>query len=330
MTETQVSIIINRKSDLELIKSCYIKSKIRFPVYICEYEENYTTNFTSDYEEWELDTEILKCLSEYEFTENLEKGRKEIRLQISRYQSELCTDGWGRPIENPLNETKYLIKKSKNKLARFNPRITVLFEGKEQIYFINFVNGINKNTKEKGFLLLNEFRTKNENNESEILKDRLYKTPLEAFHSAQYIMEDTVNRDFEEYLKNKKKEIKKQQRIPRKKIRDFINCCNKNDLDGILNNLDDNIIFEKNIRWETKSEFNGIEEFKDYIKSKDQDLCGMEFKIRSSWNINLPASITIGIKYFPDSNKKDNMTLKFRQYMFEFKEEKIIRITEEK
>ena len=143
-------------------------------------------------------------------------------------------------------------------------------------------------------------------------------------------MEDTVNRDFEEYLKNKKKEIKKQQRIPRKKIRDFINCCNKNDLDGILNNLDDNIIFEKNIRWETKSEFNGIEEFKDYIKSKDQDLCGMEFKIRSSWNINLPASITIGIKYFPDSNKKDNMTLKFRQYMFEFKEEKIIRITEEK
>ncbi len=27
-----------------------------------------------------------------------------------RYQSELSTDGWGRQIENPLNETKYLVK----------------------------------------------------------------------------------------------------------------------------------------------------------------------------------------------------------------------------
>ena len=330
MIKTQISILINRKSDSELIKNCIIKNNIQFPVYICEYEENCTANFTSDHEEWELDTEILKCLPEYEFTENLEKGRKEIRLQISRYQSELCTDGWGRPIENPLNETKYLIKKSKNKLTRFNPRITVLFEDKEQNYFVNIVNGIDKSTNEKGFLLLNEFRTKNKNNESEILKDKLYKTPLEAFHSAHYKMEDIVNSDFEEYVKNKKKEIRKQHRIPRKKVRDFINSCNKYDLNGILKNLDENITFEKNIGWKTESEFNGIEEFKKYIKSKDQDLCNMEFKIRSSWNINLPVSITIGVKYFPDSNKKDNRALKYRQYMFEFKNERIIRITEER
>ncbi|TXD84635.1 hypothetical protein ESY86_05390 [Subsaximicrobium wynnwilliamsii] len=273
---------------------------------------------------------MLNCFTDYEFTENLKKGRKEIRLQISRYQSELYTDGWGRPLENPLNETKYLVKKSKNKLTRFNPRITVLFEDKEQSYYVNIVDGVNKNTDEKGFLLLNEFRNKDTNDKSEILKDRLYKTPLEAFHYAHNRMESIVNNDFEEYLKNKKKEIRKRQRIPRKRVRDFINSCNENDLDGILKNLDKNFIFKKNVKWKTESEFNGIEEFKKYIESKDQNLCCIGFKIRSSWNINLPFSITIGVKYFPDSTNKDNITLKYRQYIFEFKDDKIIRITEEK
>lgn len=330
MIETQISIIINRKKDLELIKSCFINNKIQFLIYISEYEEHFTANFTSDYEEWELETEILKHLPEYEFTESLDKGRKEIRLQISRYQSQFCTDGWGRPIENPLNETKYLIKKSKNKLTRFNPRITVLFEDKEQSYFVNIINGVNKRTNEKGFLLLNEFRKKDDDDNSEILKDKLYKTPLEAFHYAHYKMEDLVNSDFDEYIKNKKKEIRKQQRIPRKKVRDFINSCNENDLDNIIRNLDKDFIFEKNVKWRTEKEFNGVQEFKNYINSKEQDLCSMNFKIRSSWHINLPHYITIGVKFFPDINDKNKMTLEYRKYEFEFKNEKIIRITEEK
>jgi len=45
-------------------------------------------------------------VSGYEFTSSLERGRKEISIEISRYQSEFSTDGWGRRIENPLNETQ--------------------------------------------------------------------------------------------------------------------------------------------------------------------------------------------------------------------------------
>jgi hypothetical protein len=330
MIETQISIQINRKSDIQVVKDCIVNSKIQFPVYICEYEGNFTANFTSEYEEWELDKEILNSFPDYEFTENLEKGRKEIRLQIFRHQSQLCTDGWGRPLENPLNETKYLVKKSKNKPTRYNPRITVLFEDNEQSYYVNIVNGINKNTNEKGFLLLNEFRNQDVNGESEIFKDTLYKTPLEAFHFAKNKMEGVVDSDFEEYLKNKKKAIRKKQRIPRKRVRDFINSCNRNDLDDIFENLGENFIFEKKVKRKTETEINGFEEFKKYIKSKDQELCSMGFKIRSSWNIDLPFSITIGVKYFPDEAKKDNMTLQYRQFIFEFKGEKIIRITEKK
>lgn len=93
MIETEITISVNRKSDIDSIKQKIIESRIQFPIYIFEYENHYQINFTSDYEEWELDSAILDCFSEYEFTTDLERGRKEIRLQISRYQSELSTDG---------------------------------------------------------------------------------------------------------------------------------------------------------------------------------------------------------------------------------------------
>ena len=122
MIETYIGITVNRKSDIDVLQQKIIEKTLQFPVYLCEYVNSYQINFTSDYEEWELDTAILNCFPDYEYTTDLERGRKEIRIQISRYQSELCTDGWGRPLESPLDETKYLIKKSVNKPVNFNPK----------------------------------------------------------------------------------------------------------------------------------------------------------------------------------------------------------------
>lgn len=123
MIETSIAVTVNRKSDIEVIQQQIIENRMQFPVYIREYENSYQIDFTSDYEEWELDTAILSCFPEYEYTTDLERGRKEIRIQISRYQSELCTDDWGRRLENPLDETKYLIKKSASKSEKFNLKI---------------------------------------------------------------------------------------------------------------------------------------------------------------------------------------------------------------
>ena len=329
MIETEITISINRKSDEDLIRQKIIDREIQFPIYVLEYENHYQLNFISDYEEWELDSAILECFPEYEFTSELERGRKEIRLQLSRCQSELSTDGWGRRIENPLNETKYLIKKANNKPERFNPKIKVLFEDTEQHYYINIVDGINKTSGEKGFLLLNEFKTKNDVDEGEILKDRLYKSPLEAFDSGYYKMQKLVSLDFIEYIENKKKGLREQQKVPRKIIRDFINSCNKSENEGIFKNLDESIIFEKRINWQTKVRIEGIKELKEYIKSPNQDLCAKNLKIRSSWDFNFPI-VTIGVKFFPVStdNVKGNIQ-QYRQIRFELKDEKICSIIEE-
>ena len=334
MIENDITILINRKSDLETIKQKIIDSNFQFPIYVFEYENHFKINFNSDYEEWELDTKILNCFPDYEFTTDLEKGRKEIRLELSRYQSEFSTDGWGRPLENPLNETKFLIKKtnnkkSNNKQEKFNNKVTVWFEGNEQYYYINIVNGINKSSEEKGFLLLNNFKTANDIKNTDILKDRLYKSPLEAFQYGLYKLQDFVNQDFRQYIETKKKEIKEEQKVPRKIIRDFINSCNTFQIEGILKSIDDKIIFERrNSNWETTIRIKGIQEFKEYLKLPNQELCSFNFKIRSSWSFKLP-TITISVK-FPqvskDSTKETIERKIYCQITFELNNNKITNI----
>lgn len=331
MIETEFTILVNRKSDIDFIKQKIVDSKIQFPIYIFEYENHYQLNFVSDYEEYELESSILECFPEYEFTSDLERGRKEIRLQLSRYQSELSTDGWGRPIENPLDEIKYLIKKSNDKPEKFNPEIKVLFEDKEQCYYINIVDGINQTSGEKGFLLLNEFKTKNIGNGTYFFKDRLYKSPFEAFNSGCSKMRDVVNKDFANHIESRKKELRELQKLPRKIIRDFINACNKSDNEGIFKNLDKTVIFEKRTHWQTQLRIEGIEELKEYIKSPNQELCARNLIIRSSWDFNLP-NVTIGVKYFPVSTNREkeiSNTQQYRRIRFVFKENKIISIMEE-
>ncbi len=326
--ETEITILVNRKSDIDLIKQKIIDCKIEFPIYIFEYENHYQLNFTSDYAEWELDSDIIECFPEYEFTSDLERGRKEIRLQISRYQSELSMDDWGRPIENPLDETKYLIKKSNSKPEKFNPKVKVLFNGEEQQYHINITGGVNTTTGEKGFLLFNEFRTNDITDKAEVLKDTLYKTPHEAFHFGYYKMQEFVNEDFKTYIDNEKKELRAQQKVPRKIVRDFINSCNKSENEGIFKNLDENVIYEKRKNWQTELRIEGIEGLKEHFESPNQELCGKNYKIRSSWDIKLP-TITIGIKYFPPTSNEDDDTKTVEQYKwikFLLKDNKIISI----
>ncbi len=329
MIETEISISVNRKTDIDIIEQKIIENKIQFPVYIREYEFSYQINFTSDYEQWELDTKILNSFPGYEFTKYLEKGRKEIRIQISRYQSELSTDGWGRPIENPLDETKYLIKASVNKPEKFNPKVKVLFEDKAQHYFVNIVPGINKATEEKGFLLIDNFKSKNEDDNAEILKDKLYKSPLEAFHYSSFKMAEVVEDDFRVYLENKKKETREIQKLPRKIIRDFINACNSFDEAGLFKNLGEKFVYEQRINWKVTIQADGLDAFKKLLHSQDLRLCNKNFRIRSSWVFKLPR-VTIGVKYYPTSSDTDKQPFqKYGQIEFLLEGNKIVGIIDE-
>ncbi len=330
MIGTEITILIYRKSDLDTIKEKICRRKVSVPIFIIEYENHYEIKFSSDYEEWELDSAITECFSDYEFTTDIARGKTEIRAQIARYQSEFSTDGWGRQIENPLNEVKYLIKKVAKTPEKFNPKVKVLFQENIQDYCINIVNGENKTTGEKGYLLLNYFKEKSEENSAvEVLKDRLYKSPIEAFNYGFLKLQEIVAKDFKDFEEQQKKELRDEQKLPRKIIREFINSCNNFDVDGIAKTLTDNVVYERRVNWRTELKIVGIDKFIEFIKSIDQDLCSKNFKIRSQWNFGLN-SITIGVKFFPPSTDNEMKSfLKYHQFCFVLIDNKIQEIIKE-
>lgn len=209
MIETYLGLTVNRKDDIELIQSLLREHEIEAPIVIIEFEDRYEINFTSEYEQWELEAVIIKAFPEYEFTENLEKGRKEIRIQFSRQQSSLSIDNWGRPLENPINETKYLIKKSKKKIIKYSSQVKVLFGSSDEYYYVNITSGIDKVNNRTGYLVLDDFREFDKDQEAGFLKNELYETPMEAFRAGVRQINYLVESDFEEYLKAEKRNKRK-------------------------------------------------------------------------------------------------------------------------
>jgi hypothetical protein len=65
---------------------------------------------------------------------------------------------------------------------------------------------------------------------------------------------------------------------------------------------------------------------KNTLVSSEQELCGKDFKIRSSWSFNLP-NVTIGVKYFPSSvDKGSKFNLKYEQMTITLDNNKIVGI----
>lgn len=209
MIETHLSIIVNRKEDIHIIEAILREQNISAPIKILEFEDYYDINFTSDDEEWQIENAIVEAFSNYHFVEDLGKGRKEIRIKLSREQSRFSTDNWGRPLEDPINQTKYLVKESKKKVLKFSPKIKVLFENFDEYYFVNIVPGIDKVNNKKGYLVLNEFREYNKDKKTDFLKEELYSNKMEAFKSGVNEIDYLVQSDFQEYLEAKKKKRKK-------------------------------------------------------------------------------------------------------------------------
>ena len=67
-----------------------------------------------------------------------------------------------------------------------------------------------------------------------------------------------ANRYFKNYQELKKKKLREEQKIPRKIIRQFINCCKSSEIDGIIKTLPDNIVYERRINWQSELRIEGL------------------------------------------------------------------------
>lgn len=329
MVETNLTINVNRKSDLELVKQTIKQNRVQYPIYIFEYEFHYQIRFTSDNEEWNLNTGIEEIMPEYRFVTELFSGGSEIRMQISRYQDPFSQDGWGRPIENSINQTCYLVKRDEDKVEKYSPRVEVLFSGESNQYFIHIINGIDKSTDEKGFLILKDFMSKERQKNSEYFTDTLYADEIQAFQHGYYKLQEQVQQDFEKFNNDLNKAIRDERKVPRKLVRGFINSCNKADVDSILRDIGPNFVFERQIDWKCQLKVERLPEFEKYLNSDQHDLFSNNFKVRSSWDFKND-KVSIGVKYYPEKELDSDIpqSLIYRYFSFTLEKNKIIKIVE--
>lgn len=202
MIENTINLTIYRKTDISLVQEALKKQDIQFPVFIREYQNCYRIHFISDYEEWGLETLFLESFPDWEFTSCPGNGKKEIRISFHRYQCRLSADSWGRPLENPLDEVKYLIKKKNLEPLKYNPEVQVLFGYSEEFFKVEIVPGKNKHTGEVGYLVLNNLE--NEENELKFLKNQLFENPHKAFMEGLNEIERIADKKLHKYFKRKR------------------------------------------------------------------------------------------------------------------------------
>jgi hypothetical protein len=210
MIEFEINITLNRPSDADRAEEMIKSLAIQAPVFILDFGESCQISFTSDYGYYEINTLVEREFDGYELVKYPGNGKKEIRLQIHRYQSPVSTDGWGRRIEDPVDETLYLIKKAKPKPVTYNPKVRVLFEDTAKEYYINIVPGLRKSDNQEGFLIIDSFENIHGlDNKDKQLIQKLYPNVGDAFRGGISLLIDFAKDKFSDYLNAKKKSKRK-------------------------------------------------------------------------------------------------------------------------
>ncbi len=210
MLDISVNIELNEKEDFNALISILKQLGLEKPIYVVELKNAYSINFESEYQyDGEIENEMIKVYSDYEFTGEIGVGQQNIKMIIRSTQSPLSSDNLGRPLNSDtIENVKYFIKKSKaHENTSPNPVFKVLLDDFEKEYTVNIVPGINSATNEKGYLVVKEITSEVE--KPGLLINELFTDRSTAFWKGYYKLMPQVEIDFEEYKKNKKGKRKK-------------------------------------------------------------------------------------------------------------------------
>jgi len=211
MMDISVYITLNNKTDLNKVTAVLRNQHIDKPIYIIDLGDSFRINFDSDYEHFEIETEVKATFTDYEFVSDLGKGLKEIKMTIHRIQSPFSSDGWGRQFNSDaIESTIYLVRKSRtddNISDEVNTTFKVLLGDIEKEYTVNAVPGINKSNNEKGFILVKPVTS--EDDKAELIENTLFKTKSDAFWRGFNLMTIQIEQEFEDYKKSIKRKRKK-------------------------------------------------------------------------------------------------------------------------
>lgn len=212
MMETNITIALNNKEDIENVELILKGENIQAPIVIVELRGSFQISFKAEYEYFELDDALALGFEDYELTADVGVGTQEIKMQIHRWQSFLPFDDWGQKTDRPpLDKTTYLVKKQDEGPTKFNPNVRVLFGEDERVYRINIAPGRYASSETRGYFLLDSFEdVSNEdiNAQEDLIVGKLHESLSEAFWAGINRLESHVETEYEKYRRSKKKRRK--------------------------------------------------------------------------------------------------------------------------
>lgn len=202
------SISIRSTKDFDKVVGILKRQGIEKPIFITNQAE-YSINFESDYEHYELVSEMKLTFPEYECFDYIGLGKNEIEIIVSRIQNAHSTDDWGRSLNtNNITTTLYFIKREQTATDHDESSNTIrvlIDQTQEKHINVNIVNGKNKNTGERGFLVV---KKSGEGEEPEYLMNRLFKSESEAFWADYRDITRTIEEQYEKYQESQKRKRK--------------------------------------------------------------------------------------------------------------------------
>jgi hypothetical protein len=140
------------KEDFKQVYEIIKAYEFDFPVFLIESETTIGIEFVSVYEEYEFIKDIEESFTGYDFVEKLVPGEHNIKMTVHRSQAHYASFG---VVENPLDETFFLVKTPSKDKREINPEIGVFHRQEVESYFINIINDTERDV--KGFRTLNDY-----------------------------------------------------------------------------------------------------------------------------------------------------------------------------
>lgn len=196
-------------SIVDIIKA----QKIDNPVFITANANFHSISFESDYEEYEMVKHIESAFPEYECLEEIPLGESDVKIVINRIQTSNSTDGWGRQLnEDSIDKKLYFIKKNIVEPKQYPPNDAIrvlLGQNEEKNILLEILNGVNRTTDEKGYLVVDPTGKA----KSKYLSDKLFTKRSDAFWAGY--------NEITEYIKDLYIKFQKAQKAKRKHKQTF-------------------------------------------------------------------------------------------------------------
>ena len=210
MIDLNICIDIIEGDDLKVVVDAIKSIGVESPVYILDFANHYHIRYDTNENIEGIETALRGRFSNYSMMESIGVGRTDIKLIVSIRQSPFSTDSWGsRFNSDSIVRTYYFIEENEVvDIVVPNQNLQVLFGSEERKYPIYITPVVSQAEPNKKGFIATATPFKKEGPQ-DLLSDKLFAAPTDAFWAGYRTLEQTIEKEYLEFVKASRKRPKK-------------------------------------------------------------------------------------------------------------------------